>query len=134
MENHRQIYKTREKIVRNYIDGYNEFDIGKMVSDFSENIIFQNILDDEVNMRLNGIHAFIKQAEQAKLYFENRRQQITNIVHSMDTMEIEINYFAKLATDFPNGVKKGDKLELYGKSIFKFVDYKIVEITDINQS
>lgn len=131
MENHKQIYKTRDKIIRNYIDGYNEFDIGKMVYDLTENIIFQNILNGEVNMRLSGINAFKQQAEQAKSCFENRRQQITAIKHDSDKTEIEIDYSATLATDFPNGLKKGDKLKLNGKSIFKFLDNKIVEITDI---
>ena len=106
MENHKQIYKTRDKIIRNYIDGYNEFDIGKMVYDFTENIIFQNILNGEVNMRLSGINAFKQQAEQAKSCFENRRQQITAIKHDSDKTEIEIDYSATLATDFPNGLKK----------------------------
>lgn len=124
--------EEREKIIQNYIDGYNEFDIEKMTCDLSDNIIFQNIQNNEVNMTLNGINAFKQQAKQAKSYFESRQQKITFIKHDNERTEIEIDYSATLAADFPNGLKKGDKLELKGKSIFKFLDNKIVEIIDIS--
>ncbi|MFT4204310.1 MAG: nuclear transport factor 2 family protein [Chitinophagaceae bacterium] len=122
----------RERIIKNYIDGYNEFNVEKMASDFSDNIIFRNIQNEEVNMALDGIKAFKQQAEQAKSYFESRRQKITAIRHNEDNTEVEIDYSAVLATDFPNGLKKGDRLELKGKSIFKFIDNIIVALTDIS--
>ena len=40
---------NREKIIKNYIDGYNQFDIDKMVFDFDDNIVFENIQNDETN-------------------------------------------------------------------------------------
>lgn len=120
----------RHNIIQNYFDGYNEFDVKKMTRDFDNNIIFKNIQNDEVNMTLNGIGEFKQQAEQAKSFFRNRRQQIISIKHDNYTTEIEINYTAILATDFPNGLKKGNKLELKGKSIFIFQGDKIVELTD----
>ncbi|MCC6833704.1 MAG: nuclear transport factor 2 family protein [Cytophagales bacterium] len=122
----------REKIIQNYIDGYNEFDVDKMTFNFDDNIIFKNIQNDQVNMTLNGIIAFKQQAEQAKAYFESRRQQITSILHDTDKTEIEIDYFATLAMDFPNGLKKGEKLALKGKSVFVFQDNKIIQLTDIS--
>lgn len=124
--------EERQKIIQNYIDGYNEFDIEKMTYNFDDNIIFKNIQNDEVTMTLYGIIAFKQQAEQAKSYFKNRQQQIVAIKHNNDTTEIEIAYSATLAMDFGNGLKKGNKLELKGKSIFIFRDDKIVEITDIS--
>lgn len=122
--------KEREKIIQNYIDGYNEFDVKKMTRDFDDHIIFKNIQNDEVNLTLNGISEFKQQAEQAKAFFINRSQQIISIKHDNDTSEIEIKYVATLAMDFPNGLKKGDKLELKGKSIFNFQGNKIIQITD----
>ncbi|HRE65818.1 MAG TPA: nuclear transport factor 2 family protein [Bacteroidia bacterium] len=122
----------REKIIQNYIDGYNEFEVDKMTFNFDDNIIFKNIQNDQVNMTLNGIIAFKQQAEQAKAYFESRRQQITSILHDTDKTEIEIDYFATLAMDFPNGLKKGEKLALKGKSVFVFQDNKIIQLTDIS--
>lgn len=123
---------NREKVVKNYIDGYNNFDIDKMFVDFDESIIFENIQNGEVNMTLSGISALKEQAEQAKSYFSNRQQTIKTFVHNDDETEIEIDYSAVLAMDFPNGLKKGEKLNLTGKSIFKFSDNKVVKLTDIS--
>ena len=122
--------EQREIIIRNYIEGYNEFDIEKMTRDFKNEIVFENIQNEEVNMTLNGIANFIQQAEQAKSYFETREQKIITFQHELNETEIEIEYLAVLAMDFPNGLKKGQKLELKGKSIFKFQDNKIIHLTD----
>lgn len=123
--------ETREKIMQNYIDGYNQFDIEKMTRDLDENIIFKNVQNEEANLTLNGIDTFKQQANEAKSYFESRQQKITAIHHFEDKTTIEIDYLAVLAMDFPNGLKKGQRLELKGKSIFKFRNNKIVELTDI---
>ena len=123
--------ETREKTIQNYIDGYNEFDIEKMTRDLDDNIIFQNVQNEETNLTLNGINAFKQQATEAKTYFESRQQRITAINHFDDKTAIEIDYVAVLAMGFPNGLKKGQQLELKGKSIFRFRDNKIIELTDI---
>src|SRR5690606_187741 len=102
----------RESNIQNYIDGYNEFDIEKMVRDLDDEIAIQNIKNNEVNITLNGINAFKQQAEQAKSYFENRHQKVTSTKHIDDKTEIEIEYSAVLGMDFPNGLKKGQRLEL----------------------
>ena len=122
----------REKIIQNYIDGYNEFDIEKMVRDLDDEIVFQNIQNKEVTMTLKGINAFKQQAEQAKSYFQKRHQKITSTKNIDDKTEIEIEYAAVLGMDFPNGLKKGQQIELKGKSIFRFKDNKIGELTDIS--
>lgn len=120
----------REKIIQNYLEGYNEFDVEKMTHDFNDEIVFQNIQDEKVSMTINGISDFKEQAEQAKSYFETRKQKVTSISHNRNETEIEIDYSAVLAIDFPNGLKKGHKLELKGTSIFTFKDNKIIQLTD----
>ena len=52
--------------------------------------------------------------------------------HLSDETEIEIDYYAVLGMDFPNGLKRGDELKLKGKSIFKFLNDKIIKLTDIS--
>ncbi len=123
---------NKEKIISHYIEAYNQFDTDKMVLDFDDNIVFENISNGEVNMTLSGINAFKEQAEQAKVYFSARTQTIASFEHKSDEVEVEIDYYAILAMDFPNGLKKGDELKLKGKSIFKFLDDKIVKLTDIS--
>ena len=122
----------REKIIKNYIEGYNQFDIEKMVTDFADSIIFENIQNGETNMSLKGLAAFKQQAEQAKAYFTKRTQTIKSFVHSENTTEIEVDYSAILGMDFPNGLKKGQDLNLVGRSIFVFDRNKIIKLTDIS--
>lgn len=123
---------NKEKIIHNYIEGYNQFDIDKMIADFDESIVFENIQDGEINMTLNGIDEFKAQAEKSKEYFSVRKQTIQSFSHDSNAVTIEIDYYAVLAIDFPNGLKAGQELNLKGKSVFEFSDNKIVKLTDIS--
>jgi hypothetical protein len=123
---------NREMIIKKYIDSYNSFDITNMVADFDDNIIFENIQNGVTNVSLVGLTAFKQQAEQAKAYFSERTQTIKSINHIHNRIEIEIGYRAVLAMDFPNGLKKGQELNLSGKSIFEFDGDKITRLTDIS--
>lgn len=122
----------REKMIENYIEGYNQFDVNKMVADFDYNIIFKNIQNGDTNISLIGLSEFKEQAQQAKTYFSIRKQTIKSFKHINNETEIDINYFAILGIDLPNGLKKGQELNLEGKSIFKFSSNKIIELIDIS--
>jgi hypothetical protein len=122
----------RERIIKNYVEGYNQFDIDKMTTDFSQDIIFENIQNGEVNMTLNGLNEFKEQAENAKAYFSKRTQVITAFSHFESKTEIEIDYHAILGMDFPNGMKTGEELNLKGKSVFEFLDNKISKLSDVS--
>ena len=43
-----------------------------MITDFSIDIIFENIENDNTMLRLNGIEAFKSQAEMVKQFFDKR--------------------------------------------------------------
>ena len=124
--------KNRETIIKNYIEGYNQFNIDKMVNAFDDNIIFEKIQNDKTNMSLNGIVEFKLQAEQAIAYFSKREQKIKSFNHTEKTTEIEIDYEAVLGMDFPNGLKKGQQVKIIGKSVFEFEGNKIIKLTDIS--
>lgn len=124
--------KDREEIIKNYIDGYNNFDVSKMIMDFSDEIVFENIQNSEITMTLNGLEEFKTQAEITKKYFSERQQIIKSFSHESKKSEIEIEYYGVLAMDFPNGMKKGDEIKLNGKSIFEFKNNKIIRLTDIS--
>lgn len=123
---------NREMVIKRYIDSYNSFDIANMVADFDDNIVFENIQNGETNMSLVGLTAVKQQAEQAKAYFSERTQTIKSFNHIDNRSEIEIDYNAILAMDFPNGLKKGQELNLSGKSIFEFNGDKIIRLTDVS--
>jgi hypothetical protein len=124
--------QLREQIINQYINAYNNFDIDGMITDMTPTMKFVNVSNGEVNMTLNGLPAFIEQAEHAKGLFTSRKQTIKSFKHAADQTEIDIAYNAVLAIDLPNGMKKGDGLNLTGKSIFKFLGDKIIELTDIS--
>lgn len=118
--------------VENYIRAYNGFDVAGMAQDLDATIVFENIAAGEVNLRTEGMEAFVKQAEQANLYFSEREQQVDSIAIIGETAEASITYRGVLAVDFPNGKKAGDVLQLQGKSIFYFEAGKIVKLQDIS--
>jgi hypothetical protein len=114
--------KFYQEIIDNYIKAYNNFDIDTMLFDMHDNVRFENISNGEVDLTTHGIAELKNQAEQARHYFIEREQKITNIRFNDDKVEIDIDYKGILAVDLPNGLKAGDKIELNGKSIFKYKD------------
>ncbi len=122
----------QQEIIRNYINAYNNFDVPGMLAHLHEAIEFKNRSNGEVNMTLNGVEAFRLQAEQATHLFSQRHQEIISMVHDADQVEAEIGYRGTLAVDLPNGMKKGEELSMKGKSIFRFLEGKIVSLTDIS--
>jgi ketosteroid isomerase-like protein len=123
---------NREAIIKKYIDAYNNFDVEGMLMNLAPTVKFVNITSDVITMSFAGLEAFKQQAEQAKDYFSERKQSIVSFTHTNDQTIIEIDYEAVLAIDFPNGMKKGEKLILKGRSIFEFYEDTISAITDIS--
>lgn len=124
--------EKRKNAIENYISSYNHFDIENMLKDLDEKIIFRNISNGEVNLTTNGIGEFKAQAEQAKNLFSQRKQTINSIKLGKDEVEVEISYKGTIAIDLPNGLKSGEKIELNGKSVYRFANDKIIEIEDIS--
>lgn len=122
----------REIAIKEYISGYNSFDIQAMTKHLSLSITFDNIQNDKITMHIEGIEEFTNQAETAKAYFSERKQTISNFVHYPDRTEVDINYYGILAMDFPNGLTKGDSINLNGKSVFYFDGSSITKIVDIS--
>lgn len=124
--------EIRKNIIENYMNSYNNFEIENMLKDLDENIVFRNIANGEINLTTKGIAEFKAQAEQAKNLFTQREQKITGLKFGADEVEVEIFYSGTIAVDFPDGLKAGSKIELAGKSIFRFAGDKIIEIEDIS--
>ncbi|GGK75642.1 nuclear transport factor 2 family protein [Rufibacter glacialis] len=122
----------REQIITKYLESYNRFDVEGMVAHFSEDIVFENVANGEVNLSLKGVDPFKQQAEQAKAYFSSRKQTPISFYHQDDQTEVVLDYHAVLAMDFPTGQKKGDALKLQGKSVFTFSRDKIIKLEDIS--
>jgi ketosteroid isomerase-like protein len=119
-------------LISTYIQAYNAMDVEAMLATLHPDIVFQNISNGEVNLSTQGIAAFRAQAEQAVQFFSERRQTITGIQIDDNEAAIQVSYFGLVAQDLPNGWKAGDKIEITGKSIFRFLDGKIRSIIDMS--
>lgn len=126
------LHTQREQTIRHYIDAYNRFDIDGMLRDLHPDVVFANVSGGEVNMTLEGMDAFRRQAEEAVRIFSARQQDILNISFYDDTAEVTIHYKGVLATDLPRGLKKDDTIELNGRSLFEFRGAQIIRLTDIS--
>lgn len=124
--------QVREKLIDNYIEAYNAFDVCGMVRDFTPNIVFQNIQSGSVTLTLEGLEAFVRQAELAKGFFAERKQTVLSYTHQAEKTEVEIDYCGVLATNLPNGMRQGDEIRLRGRSVFEFRGNKIIRLTDIS--
>ncbi len=114
------------------MDAYNRFDIENMVTFFHDDIVFENISNGIVTISLSGLSAVKEQADLAKQIFSKRKQTITAVMHRSYETEVDIDNHAILAKDLPHGLKKGEVLNLKGKSIFKFSGDEIISLTDIS--
>jgi hypothetical protein len=124
--------KEREIMIHNYMEGYNNFDVDKMVADFSPGFVFENITNGIPTHEVQGVEAFKEQAAQAAAYFSERKQTAASFDHHPDRTDVDVAYHAILALDFPTGEKAGEILILAGKSIFRFEGNKISGITDVS--
>jgi len=124
--------KERETMIQNYLQGYNDFDVEKMVTDFDQGFVFTNIANGVTTHTLQGVASFKDQAAQAAAYFLERKQSAISFTHHPEETVVDIDYYAILASDFPTGGKAGDQMKLAGKSIFRFEGDKIIGITDVS--
>ncbi|UOQ72794.1 nuclear transport factor 2 family protein [Hymenobacter cellulosilyticus] len=122
----------QKQLVESYIEAYNRLDVAGMLQPLHENVVFRNVSNGEVDLTLTGKENFLQQAEQALQYFSQREQRVTDWQFSADKVEVQLDYSAVAAMDFPNGLKGGDTLQLQGKSVFEFADGQITSITDIS--
>lgn len=121
-----------QQIVENFIQRYNAFQIDEMGELFTEDCLFQNISNSAGSFECRGKDEFLKLATQSALLFTERQQKITNWVIAPHKIAVEIRYVAKLAHDLPNGLKKGEILELKGVSIYEFETGKIKRLVDFS--
>ncbi len=122
----------RLSIVQDFIEAYNRFDVESMMKFLHPDIEFRNVSNGTPTLHTAGLSEFRAQAESACRLFSARRQRIQKIEFGDDRIEVAIEYAATLAVDLPNGVKAGGKLELSGRSIYRFSGDAIIGIEDIS--
>lgn len=93
---------------------------------------FKNISAGIVNASANGVAELKNLAEQSLSIFSERRQVIESFEVQGSRAVASITFRAVVASDLPNGLKKGQVLSLSGRSEFEFRDGAISKITDIS--
>ncbi|MRS05505.1 nuclear transport factor 2 family protein, partial [bacterium] len=119
-------------IVDHYIDAYNRMDVDAMLGCVHPQIEFKNITAGVVNSSTNGVAELKTLAQQSLSLFSERRQVIESFEAQGSWAVASINFRAVVASDLPNGLKKGQVLNLSGRSEFEFKDGVISKITDIS--
>jgi len=123
---------TPKQLMLAYIEAYNRFDVDGMVANLHDEVVFRNIANGEVNLTTTGKESFRQQAEQAKQYFSQREQHVTDWQLADNRVEVLIDYTGVAAIELPNGLKPGDTLQMQGKSVFQLEGGKILSIEDIS--
>lgn len=118
-------------IIEEYINKYNKFDIKGMLELLDKDISFINYCNDEIDFQVKGLEEFERLARTSIEFFETRTQKIINAIYSDVAVAIEVTYLAVPKVDLPNGIKKGQVVEIEGKSFFRIKNRKISEIIDV---
>jgi steroid delta-isomerase-like uncharacterized protein len=121
-----------EKVVEKFIEYYNSFQVDEMGELFTDDCLFQNISNTSRSVECRGKEDFLKLATQSALLFKERKQTITNWSIGDHKIAVELDYQAILAHDMPNGLKRGETLELKGISIYEFESGKIKRLIDFS--
>lgn len=117
-------------LIQNYISAYNQFDVEGMLECFSNDCVFISISAGNKTVSCQNKNELQQLAEQSASYFTERTQTIKNLILNDDKAAVEIDYAAILKKDLPNGLKAGQKLNLFGVSFFTFRNGKILTLTD----
>jgi ketosteroid isomerase-like protein len=120
------------ELIEKYLEAYNLFDVTGMLSCLHSDIVFENVSDGIVTHRTDGKAAFEAQATEATKLFMERHQHILAFRFETNRAEVDIEYSAISAVDWPNGLKAGTVLELTGHSVFTLRAGLIAAIQDIS--
>ena len=122
--------RDKKNLIERFIRAYNSFDVDGMVALLHPECSFQNISGGQINASAAGISQLRELAEKSKSLFSSRKQTITSYQSEAETVTIDIDYEGVLRADLPNGLKAGERIQLKGKSVFKFRGGLIYQLTD----
>ena len=119
-------------LVERYVGAYNRMNVAEMLLTVHPEVEFENISGGIVNASTSGVGEFEELAERSLALFSERHQEILAFETTEDLAVVSIAFRAIVAEDLPNGLRKGQVLELSGRSEFEFSGERIVRIRDIS--
>lgn len=124
--------EERKALIQRYAEAYNAFDVDGMPALMHEDVVFENVSNGAVKLVTRGKDELRKQAEFAAGAFSSHRQVWSNYSEANETAAVNIDYEGALAVDPSETPKKGQNLQLKGKTVFGFKDGKIILLKDYN--
>ena len=122
----------KKSLFHSYIQAYNSFNISGMLKLLHNEVKFENISNNKLTAKSNGLDEFKGLAEQTLTLFSTRNQRILKIDVDREKLTASIDFEAVLAVDLSEELRAGDKLKLQGISEFTFRDNLIFSIKDIS--
>jgi len=124
------VRQQQRKLVQQYIDAYNRFDVDGMMALLTPDVQFENVSDGQVTNTTSGVTAFRQLAEQAKEVFAERSQAIIGLEFRPASVLVRLAWHGVFAVDIPDGPTAGAVMELAGESEFEFTGERISRIVD----
>lgn len=118
-------------LIERYLHAYNAFDIDGMLATLHDDIEFSNVSRGERNVNIVGKEQFRHLAEHARRLFSSRRLTALSYRLDVEPVIVEMRLSGVIAFDLPDGLSRGETLELDGRSEFAFRNGLICRILDI---
>lgn len=106
--------------------------VDEMLLTVHPDVEFKNISAGMVNASTSRISELRALAQQSLSLFTERQQVIVSFQCEGSRALVAIAFRAVVANDLPNDLKRGQVLNLTGRSEFEFRDGTISKITDIS--
>ncbi len=119
-------------LIQDYINAYNRFDVDGMLACVHPEIQFKNVSNGVVTAEADGVEALRWMAEQSKLLFSERNQTVLAFESGNGQAAVSVAFRGVPVVDLPGGMKRGQELNLTGRTEFHFKAGKIRRITDIS--
>lgn len=116
--------------IAGYLEAYNRKDVDGMLLHLTDDVAFSNLSGGQLTAQATNKDAFREMAAIGVLAFESRVQLVKNAITVADITAVQIDYSAVVATDLPNGWRKGQTLNFAGASLFRLRDGQIASIVD----
>jgi ketosteroid isomerase-like protein len=117
-------------LLTDYIRRYNEKNIEGMLELFTDDLVFESISSATGYINVKGKENLRRLAEKSAEIFSERRQTLTTMVLDENNIAVEVEYWARLAMDLPDGKKAGEEVQFRGASFFMVRDGRISRLTD----
>jgi len=113
---------NQRELIDAYIAAYNRYDVEAMMATLHEDVVFQHVLNGEVEVTVEGRAPLQGMAEDAAKAFAERNQKLIDLRDEGDVVVADIEFIARL--------HDGPRVQGQGRSEFTFADDKIATITD----